>query len=114
MASRLHLRPATRARDVAYLDNHVLAALGDRSISHISKEEVQTWVQFLAEDKGLAPRTVRECYRVLASMMREAVDSKLVPESPCRRRTIGHRLSLAIHPKRIPPFIKGEGTHSNK
>jgi integrase len=85
MASRLHLRPATRARDVAYLNNHVLNTFGDRPLSHISKEEVQAWVQFLVEGKGLAPRTVRECYRVLASMMREAVDSKLLPESPCRR-----------------------------
>jgi integrase len=85
MASRLHLRPATRVRDVVYLENHVLAAFGDRPIGHISKEEVQSWIQFLAEGKGLAPRTVRECYRVLASLMREAVDSKLLPESPCRR-----------------------------
>lgn len=85
MASRLHLRPATRVRDVAYLDNHVLDAFGDRPICHISKEEVQAWIQFLVESKGLAPRTVRECYRVLASMMREAVDSKLLAESPCRR-----------------------------
>jgi integrase len=85
MASRLQLRPATRVRDVAYLNNHVLAAFGDRAIGHISKEDVQVWVHFLGERKGLAPRTVRECYRVLASLMREAVDSKLVPESPCRR-----------------------------
>ncbi len=85
MASRLHLRPATRVRDVAYLDNHVLDAFGDRPIGRISKEEVQAWIQFLVDGKGLAPRTVRECYRVLASMMREAVDSKLLAESPCRR-----------------------------
>lgn len=52
MASRLHLRPATRVRDVAYLDNHVLAAFGDRPIGHISKEEVQAWIKFLVETKG--------------------------------------------------------------
>lgn len=85
MASRLHLRPATRVRDVAYLGNHVLDAFGDRPIGRISKDDVQAWIQFLVESKGLAPRTVRECYRVLASMMREAVDSKLIAESPCRR-----------------------------
>lgn len=85
MASRLHLRPATRVRDVTYLDNHVLDAFGDRPIGHISREEVQAWIKFLAETKGLAPRTIRECYRVLASLMREAVDSKLIAESPCRR-----------------------------
>jgi integrase len=85
MASRLHLRPATRTRDVAYLANHVLVPFGECPIGHISKEEVQAWIQFLAEGKGLAPRTVRECYRVLASMMREAVDSMLIAESPYRR-----------------------------
>jgi hypothetical protein len=51
MASRLHLRPATLVREVAYLNNHVLAAFGNRAISHISKEAVQAWVQFLHEDK---------------------------------------------------------------
>jgi hypothetical protein len=84
MASRLHLRPATRARDVAYLANHVLVPFGNAPSVTSARRRYRPGSQFLAEGKGLAPRTVRECYRVLASMMREAVDSKLLAESPCR------------------------------
>jgi site-specific recombinase XerC len=43
------------------------------------------WVRSLTEDKGLAPRTVREEYRILGGIMREAVEDRLLVESPCRR-----------------------------
>ncbi len=84
-AARLHLRPATRSRDESYLCNHLLPAFGSLPLAQIDRKDVQTWVRALSDDKVLAPRTVRECYRILGGIMREAVDDRLIPESPCRR-----------------------------
>ena len=50
----------------------------------IQKKKIQAWIVSL-EEKGLAPRTVREAYRILGGIMREAVEDRLIAESPCRR-----------------------------
>jgi integrase len=84
-AARLHLRPATRSRDESHLRNHLLPAFGSKPLARIDKKSVQTWIRALSDDNGLAPRTVRECYRILGGIMREAVEDRLIPESPCRR-----------------------------
>ncbi len=52
------------------------------------RPEVQEFVRDLSEGKRLAPRTVRECYRILGGLMRAAVDAGLIPESPCQRVTL--------------------------
>lgn len=81
---RLHLRPATRSRDESYLRNHVVSAFGPQPLSSIAKADVQAWVRQLSEEKKLAPRTVRECFRILSSIFSDAVEERLVAESPCR------------------------------
>lgn len=81
----LNLRPSSRARDESYLRNHVIPAFEDRTIGRIQKIDVQTWVRSLSEDKALAPRTVRECYRIMSGIMAEAVDQHLITETPGRR-----------------------------
>jgi len=83
-ADRLHLRPSTRSRDESYLRNHVLAVFERRSLASISKADVQAWVRWLTEEKGLAPRTVRESFRIFSSILREAVELRLISESPSR------------------------------
>lgn len=82
--SRLHLRASTRARDESHLRNHILPAFESHPIGAITKLDVQGFVQALSE-KGLAPRTVRECYRILGGILSEAADAKLIGESPCHR-----------------------------
>jgi integrase len=83
LEARLHLRPASRARDESYMRNHVLPAFGHLPLAGISKLRVQAWVRKLHEG-GLAPATVRECHRLLQGALSEAVDARLIPESPCR------------------------------
>lgn len=85
MASRLKLRPSTRARDESYLKNYIMPTFGKTPVARIEKKGVQGWVRMLSEDRGLAPRTVREAYRILGGIMREAVEDRLIVESPCRR-----------------------------
>jgi integrase len=84
MDSRLKLRPSTRARDESYLRNYVLPTFGSTPLALIQKKKIQAWIRSL-EVRGLAPRTVREAYRILSGIMREAVEDRLIAESPCRR-----------------------------
>lgn len=59
-ANKLHLRPASRARDEAYLRNRVLPAFGDLAVGQVRKSHVQQWIQDLRA-KDLAPATIKEC-----------------------------------------------------
>ncbi|HVM34539.1 MAG TPA: tyrosine-type recombinase/integrase [Actinomycetota bacterium] len=84
---RLHLRASTRARDESQLRTHILPAFASHPIGAITKLGVQSFVRSLSE-KGLAPRTVRECYHILGGILAQAADAKLIGDSPC------HRISL--------------------
>jgi integrase len=81
--TRLNLRGATKARDESLVRNHVIPAFGRTPISQISRSDIQAWIAALSP--RYSPATVRECYRLLGGIMREAVDHRMIPESPCRR-----------------------------
>lgn len=83
LASRLHLRAATRARDKSLLETHLIPHFGEVGIGRLSPLDVQSWVTDLQE-AGLSPRTVREAYRVFNGIMAAAVTARLIPDSPCR------------------------------
>jgi len=83
MGARLHLRASSRNRDETYLRLHVLPAFERQAIGRIQPTDVQRWVVELA-GKGLAPRTVRECYRILNSALTAAATSRLIADTPCR------------------------------
>jgi integrase len=82
-ASRIDLRESSRARDEGYLRLHVIPHFGSIPLAQIERRSVQQWVAKLS-DKGLAPATVRACHRLLSGMLAEAVEAKLIGETPCR------------------------------
>jgi len=84
LAGKIDLRAATKARDESLALNHVIPAFDSAPLSAITRTHVQKWIAHLTE-KGLAPRTVRECYRIMGGIMAEAVESRMIPESPCRK-----------------------------
>ena len=103
LEARLHLRPASRARDESYMRNHVLPAFSHLPLAGISKLRVQAWVRKLHEG-GLAPATVRECHRLLQGALSEAVDARLIPESPCRNISlprIAHQEQRYLAPDQV-------------
>jgi integrase len=100
VATRPHLRGATQARDASLIRNHLLPHFGATQVAKVTRADVQRWVATISE--GLAPTTVRECYRLLGGVMAEAVEHRLVAESPCRRV----RLPRAEH--REKRFISAE------
>lgn len=78
---RNSLRSSSFDRDESYLRNHVLPTFGKMQLAQITRSQIQAWVKDLSE-KGLAPRTVKECYRIVGSILRDAAVEKLIGESP--------------------------------
>ncbi len=74
---------SSRARDELYLRRHVLPYFESTSLARIERRAVQEWISKLS-DKGLAPATVRACHRLLSGMLAEAVEARLIGQSPCR------------------------------
>lgn len=82
-AGRVHVRKATSNLDETLLRVHVLPAFGRVQLRNVERADVQKWVNSLAIRYSRS--TVTKCYRILAGIMREAVDERLVTESPCNR-----------------------------
>jgi integrase len=76
-------RPTTQALVDSRLRLHVYPQLGSRPLASIRRSEVQAWVRGRAD--VLEPRTVRAVYRLLATLMRSAVEDRLIAASPCVR-----------------------------
>ena len=88
LTARVNLRPSSRVRDETYLRRHLLPAFGRMPLNAIRRSDIQAWVRSLSDEKALAPRTVRECHRILGGIMREASMERLIPESPCQRAAL--------------------------
>jgi integrase len=87
LQTKINLRASSWTRDESYLRNHVMPTFGSIALGRIDKLLVQVWVRDLVT-KGLHPSTVKECYRILRSVMNEAADARLIVESPCRNVTL--------------------------
>jgi integrase len=58
--------------------------------------------------KRLAPATIKECYRIAKSVLEEAVDQRLISESPCRKVSlprIEHREQLYLEPHEVERLV---------
>jgi integrase len=87
LQTKINLRASSWTRDESYLRNHVMPMFGNVELARIDKLMVQSWVRDLVT-KGLHPSTVKECYRILRSIMNEAADARIIVESPCRSITL--------------------------
>jgi len=85
-AGKLNLRASTRATDASFLSNHVIPAFEGVPLGRLTPLDVQAWVGELSERLG--PKSVRECYRLMRAIMVAAVESRMIPESPCRGVTL--------------------------
>jgi integrase len=84
------LRPSTRTRYDSLLRTHLLPTFQKRALGAITPLMVRGWhAQLVAasqEPGGLSPNTIAKAYRLLAKIMRDAVDSGLIVNSPCTIR----------------------------
>ena len=82
-ASRLNRRRSTIARDDTYLRSFILPAFGDSRLADVLPIAVQKWVAELAAS-GYAPATIHKAYEILGRIFTAAVESRLIPRSPCQ------------------------------
>ena len=75
------LRPSTRRGYRGNLDRHVLPYFGGRAVGSIDYAAIEL---FLAEarQKGLGPKTLRECLSVLSLILKFAVKARALSENP--------------------------------
>ena len=82
-ATRVHLRPSSRAAAASLMRNHVDPFFGSRALSRVQVNEVEAFVSHLVA-KGLAPATIRQAYLVARGVFDLAVRSKALASSPCQ------------------------------
>lgn len=77
-------RPGLSARTVELyawlLDKHVVPALGALSLEELSPRAIRRWHAAIAARR---PTTAAKAYRLLASILRTAVEDELIERSPC-------------------------------
>ncbi|HEU5306146.1 MAG TPA: tyrosine-type recombinase/integrase [Acidimicrobiia bacterium] len=81
-ATAVHKRATTAARDRTVNDKHFIPRIGTRRLGSLTPLDVRDLVEEMS--RRLAPATVRTNYGVLRTILRSAVDTDLIAQSPCR------------------------------
>ena len=89
-------RPSTAALVDSQLRLHVLPQLGARQLVSLRRSEVQAWVR--GRSQVLAPATTRQVYRLLATILRSAVEDRMLTTSPCVRIAMPSRDPGQVEP----------------
>ncbi len=84
MASKVNLKPNTKADYEKRLRVYVIPRFGDTSIAKITRTDVQGWVQELME-QGFSASTVRHAIGTLSRILNEAVATGALVANPCQR-----------------------------
>ena len=97
---KVNVRPATRDRIGGFLRAQILPTFGSVPLCRITRHSVQVWVDDLAAT--LAARAVRDSYRILAGLLREAVRQGFIRQSPC------YLISLPPLTRAEPRYLSAE------
>jgi integrase len=83
------LRPSTRDLYEYLLRVHILPTFGKRALGQITTVDVQAWL-IDRRNAGLSTTSVAKAYRLLARILREAVESGFLTKNPCTIRGAGY------------------------
>ncbi len=83
MASKVNLKPNTKADYEKRVRNYVIPRFGDTSIAKITRTDVQTWVQELITD-GAGASTIHHAVGTLNRIINEAIKSGEITANPCQ------------------------------
>ena len=84
---RVNLRPRTSELYRRLLEHQILPELGKTNLADLTASQVRTWNANLAKQY---PSTASKAYRLLATMMRTAVEDGVIGQSPCRIKGAGN------------------------
>lgn len=69
--------------DRSKFDTHILNRFGSRQLDAISARDIQAYLSFLREEKGLKPATANLHLFLLSAVFRLAMNYELVEKNPC-------------------------------
>ena len=87
MATKINLKPKTKADYEMTLRVYVVPRFGDVSIAKITRADVQAWVQELVDTRAGAS-TVRHAVAALNQILNEATKSGEITANPCQHVTL--------------------------
>lgn len=94
---------------------HLVPSLGEIALHDFTPEIVRSFLSVLTE-QGLSPSTIRNIFRLLKSMMEDAVNSRRIPSNPCtgvrppQGRQRGSKSLTKTERKRLIASISGQST----
>lgn len=69
------------------IHNHIRPALGNVRLADLTPELVNGYYQWLAEEKGLSPNTIRKHHVLLHTALKSAFRQGVIPANPIQRAT---------------------------
>jgi integrase len=84
LASTVHLKPSTQVSYEGLLRLHILPWFRKAQLGRIERTHIQQWIAELIA-RGTGPGTVRNAYRVLARILQEAENARMIARNPARR-----------------------------
>lgn len=78
-----NIEESTRAGYEEKIRNYIIPAMGHIPITQIDGTFVQSWVKNM-DDRGLAPRTIKNAHQCLHSAMKTAVQLRMLQHNPCQ------------------------------
>lgn len=89
LENRPELRPRTRELYDGLLRLHIEPHLGDRRFGSLTTAEVRAWHAALLRNGRPGPVTVAKAYRLLRTILNDAVEDGLLTRNPCTIRGAG-------------------------
>ncbi len=84
MATKVNLKPKTKADYAWRLQAHVMPHFGNTPVTKIARADVQAWVKDLIE-QGFSASTVRHAIGILSRILDEALAAGALVANPCQR-----------------------------
>ena len=97
IASKINLKPKTKADYEMTLRVYVVPRFGDTPISKITRADVQAWVQDLTA-QGLSVSSVRRAIGGLNRIFGEAIISGALENNPCQRISLPRQPKSEVEP----------------
>ncbi len=100
MASKLNLKPKTKADYEMRLRVYVVPKWGDTPISKITRSDIQQWVQELVSS-GSGTSTIHHAVGILSRVLNEVVEAGALPSNPCQKISLPRATKSEIKPLTI-------------
>lgn len=80
----INVEATTKAGYEEKIRNYIKPGLGSLPLETLNTANVQKWINNLSNNKGLAPKTIKNAFQNLNAALEKAVDLKMIAHNPCK------------------------------